>query len=98
MTVRHSSRRLTLCLVASGLLAAMVAPVQADGAKAPLQVSAQVVRSCRVTSEQPQVSVNCGSRPQTLQVTYDDAPMLLQSVIAPTPVAPATARTVTIHF
>lgn len=85
-------------LAASGLLATLIASIQADGAKAPLQVSAQVVRSCRVTSEQPQVSVNCGSRPQTLHVTYDNAPVVLQSVSAPTPVAPATARTVTIHF
>jgi len=85
-------------LVASGLLATLVAPLQADGAKAPLQVSAQVVRSCRVTSEPSQVSVNCGSRPQTVQVTYDAAPLVLQSMNAPTPVAPATARTVTIHF
>jgi hypothetical protein len=86
-------------LIASGLLAAVtVAPVTADAGQGSLQVSAQVVRSCRVTSEQPQVSVNCGSRPQTLHVTYDQAQGVPQSVSAPTAVAPATARTVTIHF
>jgi hypothetical protein len=85
-------------LVVWGLLAATVTPAMADDAKAPLRVSAQVVRSCRVTSDQPQVSVNCGSRPQTLHVTYDDAPVVLRSVSAPISVAPATARTVTIHF
>jgi len=99
MTLRDVSRRLGHCLVASGLVAAAtVAPALADGAKTPMQVSAHVVRSCRVTSDQPQVSVNCGSRPQPLQVTYDDAPVVLRSVSAPTAVAPATARLVTIHF
>ena len=70
----------------------------ADDSKVPLQVSAQVVRSCRVTSDQPQVQVNCGSRPQTVHVTYDQAPVVLRSVGALASVAPTTARTVTIHF
>jgi hypothetical protein len=59
-------------LVASGVLAIVaVAPVRADGNKAALSVSAQVVRSCRVTSDQSQVSVNCGSRPQPVRVTVE---------------------------
>ena len=70
----------------------------AADSQSPLQVSAQVVRSCRVTSDQPQVQVNCGSRPQSLRITYDNAPVAPRSVSAPTSVAPTTARTVTIHF
>ena len=86
-------------LVASGLLgAATVAPAMAGDGKAPLRVSAQVVRSCRVTSEQPQVSVDCGTRPQTVLITYDEAQGSLRSVSAPTTVAPTAARTVTVHF
>ena len=95
MTLRFVSR----CLAAFGLLVApMVAPAMADDSKAQLQVSAQVVRSCRVTSDQPQVQVTCGSRPQAVQVSYDKAPVVLRSANASTSVAPATARTVTIQF
>jgi hypothetical protein len=95
MTLRTVSR----CLAASGLLvAATVAPAVAGDSQAPLQVSAQVVRSCRVTSDQPQVQVNCGSRPQSLRITYDTAPVPARSVSAPTSVTPTTARTVTIQF
>jgi hypothetical protein len=95
MTLRAVSR----CLAASGLLvAATVVSAVAGDSQAPLHVSAQVVRSCRVTSDQPQVQVNCGSRPQAVQVSYDQAPAVLYSASAPTSVAPATARTVTIQF
>ena len=99
MTLRTVSRSVSRCLAASGLLvAAAVAPAMAGDSQAPLQVSAQVVRSCRVTSDQPQVQVYCGSRPQAVQVSYDKAPVAQHSASAPTSVAPATARTVTIHF
>jgi hypothetical protein len=92
-------RTVSLCLVVSGLLVtATVASAVADDSNASLQVSAQVVRSCRVTSDQPHVQVNCGSRPQAMQVTYDQPREAQPSAIAPTSVAPATARTVTIHF
>ena len=86
-------------LVASGLVAAATAaPALADGAKAPVLVSTEVVRSCRVTSEQAQVSVHCGTQGQPAQVSYARAP---QSDIAPPPhtsVAPASPTSVTIQF
>jgi hypothetical protein len=90
-------RTVSLYLVASGLLVlATVASAVADDSQAPLQVSARVVRSCRVTSDEPLVQVNCGSRPQAIQVTYDKPQVVQPS--APTSVAPTSARTVTIHF
>ena len=86
-------------LVAWGLLAGVVvAPAFADGGKAPLQVSTHVVRSCRVTTDQPQVSVNCGARPQPVQVSYSGAAPVQRTVTDQTTVAPASASTVTIHF
>jgi hypothetical protein len=86
-------------LVASGLVAAAcVTPALADDAKAPVTVSTTVVRSCRVTSEHAQVSVNCGTQGQPVQVSYTPAP---QSDIAPTghtSAAPASPTSVTIQF
>ena len=86
-------------LVASGLVAAATAaPALADGAKAPVLVSTEVVRSCRVTSEQAQVSVQCGgTQGQPVQVSYARAP---QSDIAATGQTSATASptSVTIQF
>lgn len=84
-------------LVTSGLLAtALVAPVWADDAR--VQVSVQVVRSCRVTTDQPQVSVNCGTASQPVQVSAGEAKPSGRTVTGQTPVVPASAATVTIHF
>lgn len=80
------------------LLGGIVAPVLADDAKAPLSVSAQVVRSCRVTSDQPQVSVDCGTRPQPVQVSDSGSAPVSRTVTNRTDVAPASASSVTIHF
>jgi hypothetical protein len=86
-------------LVASGLVvAAIVTPVLADSGKASVRISTEVVRSCRVTTDQPQVSVNCGTQSQPVQVSYARAP---QSDIAPTghtSAAPSSPTSVTIQF
>jgi len=74
-----------------------VAPALADGGKTLVGVSAQVVRSCRVTTDQPKVSVNCGTRPQPVQVSYAGATPV-ERVTDTTAAAPASATTVTIHF
>jgi hypothetical protein len=86
-------------VVASGVLAVVaVAPVRADGNKAAVGVSAQVVRSCRVTSDQPQVSVNCGSRPQPVQVTVEGGIAGNRTVTNQTTVAADRPSTVTVLF
>ena len=86
-------------LVTSGLLAtSLVAPVWADDGKAQVQVSVQVVRSCRVTTDQPQVSVNCGTVTQPVQVSAGEATPAEPTVTGQTAVAPASTATVTIHF
>lgn len=85
--------------VVSGLLLAGPATaVCADGAKASLGVSAQVVRSCRVTTDQPQVSVDCGTRPQPILVSHSGGATVARTVTDRTDVAPGTASLVTIHF
>lgn len=84
-------------LVGSGLLAVgAVAPALADNAQGAIQISAQVVRSCRVATDQPQVSVTCGARPQPVQVTYEGAAGTSRQASGPSPSAPA--GTVTIQF
>lgn len=86
-------------LVVSGLLtAASVVSVSADEVNAPVNVSVQVVRSCRVTTDQPQVSVNCGTASQPVQVSAGEAGLAGRTVTGQTPVAPTSAATVTIHF
>lgn len=86
------------CVVLGGLVAAgFVVSAGAQAPAATVQISVRVERSCRVATG-AQVSLDCGSRPQAVQVRQDDAPLTLRTVSAPTPVAPATARTVTIHF
>ncbi len=85
-------------LVASGLVAAAcVAPALADDAKAPVTVSTTVVRSCRVTSEHAQVSVDCGTQASPVQVSYTSAPAAGSTAGSQAPVAPS-ATSVTIHF
>ena len=86
-------------LIISGLLiAATAVPMLADDARAPVRVSVQVVRSCRVTSDQPQVSVDCGMQAQPAQVRSGGAPLAERTLTGQTPVSPATVPTVTIHF
>ncbi len=89
-------------LLASGLIAAAaVAPALADGGKAPVRVSTEVIRSCRVTTvttDQPQVAVTCGSRPQSVQVSYTTAASASRAVAAQTPASPASVESVIIHF
>ena len=85
--------------VVSGLLtAATTVPVLADDAKAPVQVSVQVVRSCRITTDQPEASVNCGTAAQTVQVSAGQTSPAGRTLSGPTTVAPTSAATVTIHF
>ena len=85
--------------VVSGLLlAGLATTVLADSAKATLGVSARVVRSCRVTTDQPQVSVNCGTRPQPIQVSHSGGAAVARTVTDRTEVAPASVSSVTIHF
>ena len=85
-------------LAVSGLLiAAAAVPMLADDAKWTVHVSVQVVRSCRVTTDQ-QVSVNCGTGAQPAQVSYGQAKPADRTLAGQTQVAPASATTVTIHF
>ncbi|MBK5299513.1 MAG: hypothetical protein JJE40_20385 [Vicinamibacteria bacterium] len=86
-------------IAASGLLAAaLVAPALADGGKAPVRVSAEVVRSCRVKTDQTQVSVTCGASPQPVRVSYAGGGSAEPLVAAHPAVAPVSATSVTIHF
>ena len=86
-------------LVASGLVAAAcVVPALADDAKASVTVSAVVVRSCRVTSEQAQVSVHCGTQGQPVQVSYARASQSDIAATGQTSAAPASPTSVTIQF
>ena len=86
-------------LVASGLIAAAaVAPVVAEGAKASVRVSTEVVRSCRVTTDQPQVSVTCSSRSQSVLVTQTGATPVATTTAAPSAASPTPVGSVTIHF
>jgi len=84
--------------VVSGLLLAVGTTALADGARATLGVSARVVRSCRVTTDQPQVSVDCGTRPQPIQVSHSGGAAVARTVTDRTEVAPASVSSVTIHF
>jgi hypothetical protein len=86
-------------LVISGtLVMGSVVCLGADSASGTVQISAQVVRSCRVTTGEPQVSVNCGTKDQPVQVSYSGAAPAARTVTGPTAVAPASAATVTINF
>lgn len=85
-------------LLAATATAVLATTVLADGSKASIGVSAQVVRSCRVTTDQPQVSVDCGTRPQPIQVSRSGAATVSRTVTGRTEVAPATVSSVTIHF
>jgi len=82
--------------VALGLIAAAaVAPAFAEGAKSAVHVSAEVVRSCRVTTDRPQVSVTCSSPSQSVQVSHAGA-----TPVAPTTAtqSPASVESITIDF
>ena len=85
-------------VVIAGLLAAALpAPALAGSGKAPLRVSVQVTRSCRVVAAGEAVSVGCGTRPHAVQVSRDGH-TTSRTLTGPTPVAPASAGTVTIDF
>jgi len=86
-------------LVASALIAAAaVAPALAEGGKSPVRVSAEVVRSCRVTTDQPQVSVTCGSRSQSVQISHAGATPVAPTTAAGSVASSASVESVTIHF
>lgn len=87
-----------LWVVSGLLLAATATAVLADGAKASLGVAAQVVRSCRVTTDQPRVAVDCGTRPQPIQVSHSGSATMARTVTDRTDVAPASVSSVTIDF
>jgi hypothetical protein len=89
-----SARRLAL----AGLLVLLgSSPSAAQGGRAPVRISVQVTRPCRVSTATAQVSVNCG-RPQLVEVRHDRSSPTLRSVGAATGVAPSSARSVTIDF
>ena len=92
-------------LLALPLVAASAALVGADSAHAPMQVSVQVVRSCRVQSGGATASIECGTRPATVQVSMDGGATSLKTVDGgasrqATPVAdtPAGTRTLVVNF
>jgi hypothetical protein len=91
MSVRH--------LLAAAALAALPAlSLAAQTARAPVHISVQVVRSCRVMTTAPQVSVDCGRRPQAVEVRQDQSAPTRRTISAATEVAPSSARTVTVDF
>ena len=85
-------------LAGAAALAAIAAlPAFAESSHAPLRVSAQVTRSCRVETQGQQVAVGCGKRPQAVQVT-ENGRTTLQTLTGTTPVAPASGSTVIVEF
>lgn len=85
------TRYLALALVA---LAVPTTALAADSAKAPFQVSVTVVRSCRVSTDDPSVTVDCGTRQQPVRITDTRTP----SSAPPAPARTAGARAITIEF
>ena len=85
-------------VVIAGLLAASLpAPALAGSGTAPLRVSVQVTRSCRVVTAGEAVSVGCGPRPLAVQVSRDGR-TTSRTLTGPTPVAPGAGQTVTVEF
>lgn len=80
------------------LLAAAATTALADGAKISLNVSAQVVRSCRVTTDPRQVTVDCGTRPQMVKVSYSGRGSVARTVTDRTEIGPASTSSVTLDF
>lgn len=87
-------------LAVAGLLVLLGSSSSAaqGGDRAPVRVTAQVVRACRVTTATAQVVVDCGRRPQLVEVRHDQSPPTRRALSAATGVAPASARAVTIDF
>jgi hypothetical protein len=85
--------RCRLLAFAFGASALMSTSAQAEASRGALRVSATVVRPCRVTTDTPSVRVDCGSRPQPVQIS--------QSTPTPTPQSQADSHatpSVTIEF
>jgi hypothetical protein len=74
------------------------APAAAQSAKAPLSVSVQVTRSCRVAGSHDQVAVACGRRPVAVQVVTGDGKGVPQSIEGTTPISRRPGEPVTINF
>jgi len=92
-------------LLALPLVAASAVLAGADSAHAPMQVSVQVVRSCRVQSGGATASIECGRQPATVQVSTDGGAPSLKTVDGEssrqaTPVAetPSGTRTLVVNF
>ena len=81
---------------AAALAAVTAMPAFADTSRAPLRVSVEVTRSCRVETGQ-QVVVGCGKHPQAVQVT-ESGRTSSKTLTGTTPVAPASSPTVTVEF
>lgn len=82
----------------AGLLAALLpVPALAGSGRAPLRVSVQVTRSCRVVTAGEAVSVGCGPRPLAVQVSRDGR-TTSRTLIGRTSLAPSAGQTVTVEF
>jgi hypothetical protein len=83
---------------AAALLATVASiPALADTGRGALRVSVQVTRSCRVATAGSVVTVGCGMRPQRVQIRHDGR-TTAHTLTGATPVAPASAKTVTVDF
>ena len=82
----------------AGLLAALLpVPALAGSGRAPLRVSVQVTRSCRVVTAGEGVSVGCGPRPLAVQVSRDGR-TTSRTLTGRSSLAPNAGRTVTVEF
>ena len=90
--------RLVLTVLA---VAALAAPLGAESSAAPMRVSAQVVRTCRVAAVATHAAVRCSARGvQTVRVQVDqNAPALHRvSTVTEVPADLRNARRLTINF
>jgi hypothetical protein len=85
--------RCRLLAVVTGAVATLATGVLADTSKGALAVSVTVTRSCRVTTDAPAPHVDCGTRPQPVQIVSTSSST---DQVVPSP-SHAT-RAVTIEF
>lgn len=80
-------------LVAVISAVAMIAPAMlAETSKGALSVSVTVTRSCTVTTDGPTAHVDCGTRPQPVQIAS------VQLTPGSAAAAPHAARSITVEF
>jgi hypothetical protein len=82
---------------AAALAAVAALPAFAESSRAPVRVSVQVTRSCRVETHGEQVAVGCGKGSQAVQVT-ENGRTISKTLTGTTPVAPASGSTVIVEF